>query len=90
MSDEPYRMKVKHGQGCDKTKMHVSTSNMGRYTKKNCCCYCLKQCSKLGRHLGMVHKDKEEVKEFLALPIGNIPLSKIFCNQSKNLRLKSK
>ncbi|XP_037052125.1 uncharacterized protein LOC119085748 isoform X2 [Bradysia coprophila] len=69
--NEPYRMKGKPGRGCDKSKMFVSTSNMGPYTKKYCCCYCLKRYYKLDRHLATVHKDEEDVKTFVALPIAS-------------------
>ncbi|KAJ6603014.1 hypothetical protein Bhyg_16267, partial [Pseudolycoriella hygida] len=56
--------------GCDNTNMKIPTSDQG--PKKYVCVYCMKRVSKLVRHLSTVHKNEDEVRKLLALPVGSL------------------
>lgn len=67
---------------CDKTKMIVDTSDQSG-VKKNCCPYCFKLQTKLGRHIVLKHRDEVDVQNLMKLPKGNF--SRNFFIESLNM-----
>ncbi|XP_037033503.1 uncharacterized protein LOC119072395 [Bradysia coprophila] len=66
---EPPQQNFKCGS-CDKTEMHVDTSD-GSENKKNCCPYCFKLQSKLARHIVDLHTEEADVQNLLKFDIGS-------------------